>query len=175
VTFSATDQLGVYTIVPTGLTAAPSPRASGGAASQVPVASAEPSGSPRSSADPSGSPTPRAVDPNAPVRFAVDLFDVDESTIAPGSPSALEALGGGVASPSASPGQSPAVSPGAGAGSVTPPPRQPARDELWVPIVLLALAVLFAEWAVYQRDGLIRFRRALAARLSARRAAEKSG
>jgi hypothetical protein len=182
VTFSATDQLGVYTIVPTGVSAAPSPSPSAPAASQVPAASPEPSASSGASAVPSGSPTPRPVDPNEPVRFAVDLFDVDESTIAPGSPSALEALGGGAASSSPSPGasarQSPdpsaSASPGAGAGSTTPP-RQPARDELWVPIVLIALAVLFAEWAVYQRDGLIRLRRALSARLSARRTAEKSG
>ena len=44
-----------------------------------------------------------ASDPNAPVRFAVDLFDVDESTIAPGSAAAIEALGRG---PAASPGPS---------------------------------------------------------------------
>ena len=34
--------------------------------------------------------------------------------------------------------------------------RPPARDELWVPIVLLALVVLIVEWAVYERDALVR-------------------
>ena len=36
---------------------------------------------------------------------------------------------------------------------------------MWVPIVLLVLAVLCAEWALYHRDGLIRLRRSLGARL----------
>ena len=35
------------------------------------------------------------IDPNAPVRFAVDLFDVGESNIAPGSVAAIEGLGSG--------------------------------------------------------------------------------
>ncbi len=105
------------------------------------------------------------MDPDAPVRFAVDLFDVAESNITPGSGAALEALG-----------KAPPVAPGAtGSPAIGSPvsdatPRPPARDELWGPILLLALALLCLEWAIYQRDALARFRRALAARLSAGRA-----
>src|SRR5439155_44912 len=43
--------------------------------------------------------------------------------------------------------------------------RPPARDELWTVIVLAALALLLLEYAVYQRDTLARWRRALASRL----------
>jgi hypothetical protein len=100
--------------------------------------------------------SPPAVDPNAPVRFAVDLFDVDESTIAPGSVAAIEALGLG-------PGAS--ASPGPGTGQGSPATSRPtARDELWVPIVLLVLVALCIEWAVYHRDTLIRLGRSLGAR-----------
>jgi hypothetical protein len=94
------------------------------------------------------------------VRFAVDLFDVDESTIAPGSAATIEALG---QVPSASSG------PGATTGSPTPAAARPtARDELWIPIVLIVLVALSVEWAVYQRDALVRLRRGLAARLGRR-------
>jgi hypothetical protein len=92
----------------------------------------------------------------APVRFAVDLFDVDESTIAPGSAAAIEALGT-TASGSPAPG---------GNGSGGPATERPTtRDELWVPIVLLVLTFLCVEWALYHRDGLTRIRRALATRM----------
>ena len=90
----------------------------------------------------------------APVRFAVDLFDVDESTIAPGSAATIEALG---TTASGSP------APGDGTGATTERPT--TRDELWVPIVLLVLTFLCIEWALYHRDGLIRIRRSLATRL----------
>ena len=76
VTFTQTDLLGVYVATairpaatdPSGVPASPSP-------------------TPRPSATPgaSGNPAPAGLDPNAPIRFAVDLFDVDESTITPGS------------------------------------------------------------------------------------------
>ena len=62
----------------------------------------------------------------APAQFAVDLLDVDESRIAPGDIAALTALG----TAAASPGRRPAP---AGAE------RPNARDELWIPIVLVAL------------------------------------
>ena len=39
-----------------------------------------------------------------------------------------------------------------------------ARDELWIPIVLIVLVALCIEWAVYQRDAVLRLRRELAAR-----------
>jgi len=89
------------------------------------------------------------------VRFAVDLFDVDESTIAPGSAAAIEALG---EAPTASP------APGSGGGPVTERPT--ARDELWVPIVLIVLVALCVEWALYHRDGVVRLQRALRTRFS---------
>ena len=69
---------------------------------------------------------------------------------------AIEALGT-TTNPSASPGS------GSGSGDVTERPT--TRDELWVPIVLLVLIGLCAEWILYHRDGLIRIRRGLAERL----------
>ncbi len=171
VTFSQTDALGVYTatMIPAA-TPDPTPGGSGG---PTPSPTPSSSRSPGPSAGPSGSPPPSGIDQV--IRFAVDLFDVGESTIAPGQPSRLVALGGGVAaspSPGASaePGASatPAPSPqpsGATAGGPTDEPRPPARDELWAPILLLVLIVLCVEWAVYQRDALIRLWRSLAGRL----------
>jgi hypothetical protein len=143
VTFAATDLPGVYTVTP---------KVDSGA-SPVPSPSGAPSAPP--SAAPSGSPA--LDDPLAPVRFVVDLFDVDESTIAPGSAAAIEALG-------TTPGGAPA--PGASAAPGQPAVERPTtRDELWVPIVLAILGVLCVEWALYHRDGLVRIRRSLAARL----------
>jgi Ca-activated chloride channel homolog len=148
VTFSRTDLLGVYTVtalVGPEATAAPSDGASASA-------SASPTTAPTS---PGASPTFRPADPEAPVRFAVDLLDVDESRIAPGDAAALTALGAPVASPDTGTG-----------GTAAPPVERPnARDELWIPIVLIALLVLTAEWLVYERDTLARLRRAVAARL----------
>ena len=132
VSFSATDQLGIYVVTP----------------HLAPGAGA--------SATPSRTP----VDPNAPVRFAVDLFDVDESTIAPGSAASIEALG---RAPAASPGPSGGTPNGTAATE-----RPTARDELWIPIVLIVLVALCIEWAVYQRDAVIRLRRGLAARFGRR-------
>ncbi len=95
------------------------------------------------------------------MRFAVDLFDVDESTIAPGSAAAIEALG---RAPAASPGaRRHAESAGAAATE-----RPTARDELWIPIVLIVLVALCVEWAVYQRDAVVRLRRELADRFGRR-------
>jgi hypothetical protein len=93
------------------------------------------------------------ADPLAPVRFVVDLFDVDESTIAPGSAATIEVLG-------STDGPNPSGAPAPAATE-----RPTTRDELWVPIVLAILAFLCVEWALYHRDGLIRIRRSLAARL----------
>ena len=103
---------------------------------------------------PSGSPAPEA---GAIVRFAVDLFDVDESTITPGSGAGLEALGttDGCRDPSAQP--------GARRGTADPVAARPAaRDELWIPLLIVVLVLLCIEWAVYERDSLSRGRRALA-------------
>ncbi len=143
VTYALTDLPGIYTVTPTGLVAA----------SPAPSGSAGPTPRPSASAGPSGSPgaTPLPVDPNAPVRFAVDLFDLGESSIAPGSPAAIEALGTVAAAPGASP------APGTPAATERPT----TRDELWVPIVLAVLVGLCLEWAIYHRDAVIRLRRTI--------------
>ncbi|HEY7591219.1 MAG TPA: VWA domain-containing protein [Candidatus Limnocylindrales bacterium] len=171
VTFSQTDQLGVYQVTPiAGPASSPGPSSSAGPSS---TASARPS------AGPSPSRTPVPADPGAPVRFAVDLFDPAESNIAPGSPSRLVALGGfNEPSPAASgsPGTSPPATAQpsaeptgtATAGGPGTTERPPARDELWVPIVLLVLLVLLVEWAVYQRDALIRLWRGVGTRFRRR-------
>jgi Ca-activated chloride channel family protein len=153
VVFSRTDVLGVYTVTavrPDDGQGSPAP-----STSPSPSPSATPSPSPAGSGVAGASPaaTPPPVDPDAPTRFAVDLFDVDESTIAPGSAAALEALG---------------TTTGSGAGA--PQDRPPARDELWVPLLLLALAMILIEWLVYERDTLQRIRRGLATRLGRRTA-----
>jgi hypothetical protein len=164
VTFSRTELLGVYSASPIDApTASGSPDSSGSLA---------PSPSTRTGPSPSRTPIPAA--PGAPIRFAVDLFDVAESNIAPGSVNALVALGG--ATPTAEPSGSasptdatssatpqPAGSPAAAA--VAPVDRPPARDELWAPILLLVLLFLCVEWAVYQRDALTRLWRGLGGRL----------
>lgn len=137
VTFARTELLGIYTVTPI-LTA-------GSGSSASPVTSAAPA-SPGASASP-----PPPVDPYAPVRFAVDLFDVGESTIAPGSVAAIEGLG-----------TSPGASPAPGAAATNGPAT--TRDELWVPILLVVLLGLCVEWAVYHRDAVIRLRRNLASR-----------
>jgi hypothetical protein len=149
VTFAATDLPGIYTVTPV---VGPEP-------SQEPVASGGPSVAPsatasmRASASPGASASPMVADPLAPVRFVVDLFDVDESTIAPGSAATIEVLG-------STDGPNPSGAPAPAATE-----RPTTRDELWVPIVLAILAFLCVEWALYHRDGLIRIRRSLAARL----------
>jgi hypothetical protein len=90
---------------------------------------------------------------------------------------ALVALGGATPSPDpsgstpptgASP--SPSAEPsGTPAPAVSAPAdRPPARDELWAPILLLVLLFLCIEWAVYQRDALIRLWRGLGGRLRGR-------
>jgi hypothetical protein len=183
VSFSQTDLLGVYSAVPIYPQATPGP-----SATPTATPTTAPSGTPGASASPGGSPTPAAtpglIDPNAPTRFAVDLFDPDESTIAPGSAAAIEALGrspgasgspGASESPGASASPAPSVSPGASTepsqvtgGGTTNEPRPPARDELWVPIVLIVLLVLVVEWLVYQRDSVLRLWRGISGRLRGR-------
>jgi hypothetical protein len=153
VTFAGTDQLGVYTVTPV-----PGPDATSGP-SRSPGASVSPSTAPSVSPAASPSGVPVADDPLAPVRFVVALFDVNESTIAPGSPATITGLGG------TGPGASPA--PGASGTPGDPAMQRPTtRDELWAPIVLLILAALCIEWALFHRDGLVRARRALAGRLT---------
>jgi hypothetical protein len=112
----------------------------------------------------SAAPSSAAADPGAPVRFAVDLFDVNESTIAPSSAAAIEALG---RAPAATTTPSGSASAGAAAGAT---PRPTARDELWIPIVLIVLLALCVEWAVYQRDAVVRLRRGMASRFGRRSA-----
>jgi Ca-activated chloride channel family protein len=146
VTFSQTEQPGLYTV-----TAILPPAASGSPGTTT----SSPAGSPTASASASVAPS---LDPTIPFRFAVDLFDVAESNIAPGKAATIAALGRTAAVPGAS---------GAAASPSTAPAvaeRPAARDELWGPILLIALAVLCVEWAVYQRDALIRVWRGIAAR-----------
>jgi Ca-activated chloride channel homolog len=147
VTFARTELLGVYTVRPIASPAASPTPAS---ASPSPAASASPDPSPAAGGG-AVEPTPPAWDPSEPVRFSVAMLDVDESNIAPGSAAAIESLG--------------AARPAPGTGGVVVDERPPARDELWIPIVLIALAVLTVEWLVYERDTLARFRRGLLARL----------
>jgi Ca-activated chloride channel family protein len=149
VTFTQTNLLGVYTATPVFPEGGPS--ASGGAT---------PSPTPRPTATPSasqGGAVAGGNDPTAPVRFAVDLFDVGESAIAPGKASDLEKLGRQPA-PVGSPGASPAPVPAAA-------DRPPARDELWLPIVLIVLIGLSVEWTLYHRDVVTRGWRNLTSRL----------
>ncbi|MEO7664056.1 MAG: hypothetical protein ABIV26_02950, partial [Candidatus Limnocylindrales bacterium] len=87
----------------------------------------------------------------------------------------IEGLGGGrgTATPlpsGATPGPTgtPGASPTPGSSSVaggSASSRPPARDELWVPIVLIALIALMAEWLVYQRDSVTRLWRSARGRL----------
>jgi hypothetical protein len=154
VTFSATDLPGIYVATPRlapGASAAPSATAEPPSARPTATASPAPAGSGAVGAAGSSAPP---VDPYAPVRFAVALFDVNESTIAPGSAANIEALG-----------VVPSVSPVPGTPTGEPATDRPTtRDELWVPIVLLVLLALCVEWAVYHRDTLLRLRRGLGAR-----------
>ncbi len=164
VVFSLTEELGVYTATP--VFASPVPTASAGpTASTGPTASAGPTASPSPATGASATPTQAPLDPAAPVRFAVDLFDPAESNIALGSAAEIEALGrrpGQSPSPGASPTPTPeatgvpgpSASPGSGGAGVDTPPV--TRDELWIPVVLLVLAVLLVEWLVYHRDAVTR-------------------
>ncbi len=155
VTFARTDLLGVYTVTPI---ADPDASTSPSAGSSSPAPSA--SASTGAGASPGASPTFRPADPDAPVRFAVALLDVDESRIAPGDAARLQAMGGPAASPDGGTGAAD------GAGTVRPS----ARDELWIPVVLIALLVLTVEWLVYERDTLARLRRGIMMRLRGSRA-----
>ncbi|NJD30218.1 MAG: VWA domain-containing protein [Chloroflexi bacterium] len=164
VVFSQTDELGVYSAMPLYASPTAGPSASPTDAPTAP-ASPPPSAVPTSS----GAPTAPPTDPDAPVRFAVDLFDPAESNIALGSAAEIAALGrrpGESPPPGASPTTEPtttaapttepgpSASPGTGGAGTDGPPV--ARDELWIPVVLLVLAVLLAEWLVYHRDAVTR-------------------
>ncbi|TME10119.1 MAG: hypothetical protein E6I65_09565 [Chloroflexi bacterium] len=166
VAFSQTDLLGVYSASPVFPAATPGP--SGAGPSLTPIATATPGTTLAPGATPTPVPTAGPVDPNAPVRFAVDLFDPSESNIAPGSPASITTLGrqpGASASPGASAPARPSASvePSASgvAGGATAEQRPAARDELWVVIVLIVLAVLLAEWLVYHRDAVTRLWRGI--------------
>jgi hypothetical protein len=168
VAFSQTDLLGVYSATAVYPSPTAGPSGSSGLPSPVatPRSSASANATPRPTLAPGVTPTPvptsPPVDPNAPVRFAVDLFDASESDVAPGSPSAIVALGrapgASGATPSGSLAPTASTAPGSsatpGSGGTDKPPV--ARDELWVLLVLIALVVLTAEWLVYHRDAVTR-------------------
>ena len=85
---------------------------------------------------------------------------IGESTIKPGKAADLEKLGHAAVAPGASPAP--------GASNVPSPAaadRPPARDELWLPIVLLVLVLLCVEWTIYHRDVVIRGWRTFSSRL----------
>lgn len=155
VTYTQTDQLGVYTATPIAAPAASgSPGASAGpSVSPSPSASSGLAGSPGASGAPAG----QGSDPTSSIRFAVDLFDVDESAIAPGPERVLVDLGAARPAPGAS------AAPG---GAADPAATRPnARDELWIPIVLLVLIALCVEWSLYHRDAVQRTWRSLTGRI----------
>jgi Ca-activated chloride channel homolog len=187
VAFSQTDLLGVYTATPVFPDATPGPS---GGESLAPVATASPGASAAPASLPPGAtptpvPTSPPADPNAPVRFAVDLFDTNESDIAPGSPASISALGrqsgppaSGAPSAGASPAPSgePAASGGGGvAGGGAAEQRPAARDELWVAVVLIVLGVLLVEWLVYHRDAVTRLWRGLRRRPAEPTSGARSG
>jgi hypothetical protein len=142
-TFAATEQLGVYTVAPLGLEPA-----TGDPATSPAGPGSSPGGSANTGASPA--PTQPLVDPAAPVQLAVDLFDVGESTLAPGSAAALERLGSAGAG---------------GAGGGAGDDRPPARDDLWAPLAVAVLVLVLLEALVFQRDALVRLRRWARARL----------
>jgi Ca-activated chloride channel family protein len=169
VTYTQTDQLGIYVATPI---AAPAPSGSPGTSSRPspsvgPAGSSSPSGA-VPTAGPGGS-QGQGADPTAPIRFAVDLFDVDESAIAPGPNRVLEDLGR--ARPVAGASGVPGASGGLGNAADPAATRPNARDELWIPIVLIVLVGLCIEWSLYHRDAVLRAWRGLRGRL---RRAERS-
>ena len=131
VTFVATTEVGPYRAEPIAAEEVATPAAS--ATKPSPSGAASPSASAAPSA--AGSASAPAVDPgdDGSVLFAVNLFDLGESNIAPGSGARLAALGTPRAAGATEPGQS--------------------RDEWWVPIALLVLVMRVAEWLVSERDG----------------------
>ena len=160
VTYTQTDQLGVYVATPIF------PPSASASSSGLPSASRAPTTAPSASPSTSGAvPSSAAggplggvgLDPSAPIRFAVDLFDVDESAIAPGPNRVLEDLGKARPAPGASGGSVSATDPATG--------RPAARDELWIPIVLIVLIGLCVEWTLYHRDAVLRAWRGLTGRL----------
>ena len=159
IAFSGTDLPGVYVVTP-HVPPAASPSARGSGAPPAPDRPPRrlPVQAPRLGVIGSAAPSAAPIDPYAPVRFAVALFDVDESTIAPGSATAIEALG---VAPTSS------AAPGTGGTGGPEAVRPTTRDELWVPILLLVLLALCIEWAVYHRDALVRLQRGFALRGSA--------
>jgi Ca-activated chloride channel homolog len=154
VTFTQTDLLGVYSAT------AIRPASSGSSPSASAGSAVSPSPRPSATSRPSASAGAIAapVDPNAPIRFAVDLFDVLESSITPKAETgaAIEKLGRASPAPGAS---------GGTTAGTTAEPRPAARDELWIPIVLLVLIGLCLEWSLFHRDVISRGRRAIAGRL----------
>jgi VWA domain-containing protein/aerotolerance regulator-like protein len=126
VTFVGTDMLGVYTVEPTVPAGAASPGTT--ASSSASPAATATGGT--GTAQPSASVPPRRAGETA---FAVNLFDPDESNIAPGNGDVLARLGT-------------VGLPGDGE-------EGRAREEWWLPLALLILGLLIAEWLVYERDG----------------------
>jgi Ca-activated chloride channel family protein len=120
VTFVGTDLPGVYRVEPMAPTA-PASGSPAAATASAPVTTPVPS-----------APAVIQRQPGE-TEFAVNLFDPDESNIAPNGGESLVAL-----------------------GTAAPPATGEegrARDEWWLPLALLILALLMLEWLVYERDG----------------------
>jgi hypothetical protein len=156
VTFTATDQLGVYTATPiVSADTSAGPAGSGAPAASLPAGPRSPSAA-ALGASPSAAP---GTDASGRIAFAVDLFDVGESAIAPGSTQVLEDLGTG------QPGAAPSGAPSASGGASATTARPNARDEIWIPIAFGVLLLLCVEWIVYHRDAVQRGWRAIGGRL----------
>lgn len=80
-------------------------------------------------------------------RFAVNLFNPQESNLAPIETLALGGTGGAT-----------------GGGTMAAPLETEGRQELWRWLALVALAVLLVEWLVSQRDAIARLRMRIRAR-----------
>jgi hypothetical protein len=159
VTYTRTGIYVATPIVAAGASGSPGASLGGAVPSATPAAG---------SATPSGGQSPgpghgQGVDPTAPIRFAVDLFDVDESAIAPGPNRVLENLGKSVVAPGSS--GAPGASGGPGNAGDQVATRPNARDELWIPLVLLVLVGLCIEWSLYHRDAVLRTWRRITGRL----------
>ena len=84
------------------------------------------------------------------VRFAVNLFSPQESDVRPADNLPLAGTGSGQTKRTSSPGRP------ASADGLTATSPQQARHEWWRPLAFAALALLAAEWLVYQRATLAR-------------------
>jgi hypothetical protein len=77
----------------------------------------------------------------------------------------------GKARPAAGASAAPGATAGPGGAADPAVGRPNARDELWIPVVLLVLVGLCVEWSLYHRDAVLRAWRGLNGRLRRQRGA----